>query len=70
MATPTTIEEVPRTPLSEAKRLRDEGKALFVDVRLEREYQEAHIPGALHIPVSGPPEAYLRLPRERTIILY
>ncbi|MGE5618446.1 MAG: rhodanese-like domain-containing protein, partial [Sphingomonadaceae bacterium] len=49
LTAPTTVEEVPRTPLNQAKRKYDEGSALFVDVRSPQEYEASHIPGAINI---------------------
>jgi len=63
-------QQVPRTDLEEAKRRFDAGTTIFVDVRPPEEYAYAHIPGAISIPVSGPPESYFSLPRDRDIILY
>ncbi len=70
MAAPRSTDQVHRTPLEEAKKSLDRGTAIFVDVRGGEEYREAHIPGALDIPVSGPPEEYFQLPRDRDVLLY
>ncbi len=70
MPVPTSTDQVHRTPLPEANRSFDRGSAIFVDVRADEEYQEAHIPGAVNIPVSGPPEEYFTLPRNQDVILY
>ncbi len=70
MAVPTSTDQVHRTPLEEANKSFDRGSATFVDVRDEGEYREAHIPGALHIPASGPQEEYFQLPRNSDVILY
>ena len=70
MAAPTSTDQVHRTPLEEARRSFDRGSAIFVDVRGNEEYQEAHIRGALNIPLSGPSEEYFSLPRDRDVILH
>jgi len=70
MAKATTGGEVPRIELDEAKRRFDARTALFVDVRGAGDYENGHIPGALSIPLSGPPERYFTLPRDQDIVLY
>ncbi len=69
MAVPTDTDQVTRTPVEQTKKAFDRGTAIFVDVRPQEAYLEAHIPGAQNIPVSGPVESYYKLPRDRDIIL-
>ncbi|MEW6404868.1 MAG: rhodanese-like domain-containing protein [Chloroflexota bacterium] len=42
--------DILRVSLEDAKAAYDSGSAIFVDVRSESSYAEAHIPGALSIP--------------------
>lgn len=44
--------EVNRITVSSAKAAFDAGTAIFIDVRDIGSYEEAHIPGALHIPLG------------------
>ncbi len=45
-------EDIPKIHLEEAKVLMESGKAVFIDARGAGEYNDAHIPGALSIPVA------------------
>jgi hydroxyacylglutathione hydrolase len=49
---PTSVEQIVRVSLSDAKVALNAGAAIFVDVRDSSSYQEAHIPGAVLIPLS------------------
>ena len=49
---PTSVDEVKRVSLSDAKVAFDAGAAVFVDVRDSSSYQAGHIPGALLVPES------------------
>ena len=51
-ATPASVSEVERVSLTDAKKAFDGGSAVFVDVRDSTSYNNAHIPGALLIPVN------------------
>lgn len=55
----------------EVRRLMDEG-AQLVEVLPREEYEEQHLPGALHLPLRSieEPEARDRLDRHRPVILY
>jgi rhodanese-related sulfurtransferase len=45
--------------------------AQLIDVMPRKEYEEAHLPGALHIPLTGlDREAVRQLDRNRPIIVY
>ncbi len=52
----------------------NDGTALFVDARPLDQYEEAHVPGAFHLPFSaffqGQPEAVNYLPPEMLLIIY
>lgn len=56
----------------DAKKMMDEGNVTIVDVRTESEYNEAHIPGAVLVPVesigSEPPEALAD--KDATLLVY
>ena len=41
--------EIPQIQIHEAKKKLDEKNCLFVDIRDPGSYQQAHIPGALHL---------------------
>lgn len=45
-------EDIPKIHLEEAKVLFESGRAVFIDARGPSEYIEAHIPGAVNIPVG------------------
>lgn len=54
---PDALSEVPfpsvqRVSLEDSRRALDEGTAVFVDVRDPGSYEQAHIPGALSIPLD------------------
>jgi len=49
---PTSVEQIRRVSLIDAKAAFDAGKAVFLDVRDRVAYGEAHIPGALYIPLG------------------
>ena len=51
-----TKEEMPKITLKEAKFLFDSGKAVFIDARGYNEYEQAHIKGAVSVPVGTPPD--------------
>jgi 3-mercaptopyruvate sulfurtransferase SseA len=50
--TPATAESVVRVSLADAKSAFDAKTAVFLDVRDAGSYAEAHIPGALNIPLN------------------
>ena len=50
--TPSTAESVVRVDLEEAKVAFDSHTAIFLDVRAAESYAEAHIPGAINIPLD------------------
>jgi rhodanese-related sulfurtransferase len=71
-AIPETGEELARVRTLDAraaKALADDG-ALLVDVREVSEYDEAHVPGALHVPYQQIEGRLAELPAERDIIVY
>lgn len=64
------ITQTPRIDLAAAKKLFDAGQALFVDVRNPDVYDQAHIPGAVLMPLREIPRRYAELPRGRQLIFY
>ncbi|MDE3209389.1 MAG: ArsR family transcriptional regulator, partial [Pseudomonadota bacterium] len=46
------------------------GEALVLDVRPAQEYRNAHIPGALSVPLAELEQRLARLPRGRQIVAY
>ncbi len=62
--------EVPRITPAEAKAKYDAGTALFVDVRSLGEYETAHIPNAISLPLTELEARYQELPRDAEIIIY
>ena len=55
----------------ELKRLIDSGeKVVVVDVRSARDYRDAHIPGAISIPLAQLGMRHSELPKEGLIVFY
>ena len=72
------LQPVPEAPLDSARRInRDEamhmvksGKAVYIDVRSKEQYDIAHIPGAISIPVSELPSRWKDLPYGKFYVTY
>ncbi len=62
--------EVPRLSLADAKARYEAGTAIFLDVRGQEDYEVAHIPNALSLPLSEIETRYQELPLEAEIIAY
>lgn len=62
--------EVPRISLADAKAQYDANTAVFVDVRSSDEYEAAHIPGAISLPLAELQARYQELPADALIFLY
>ncbi len=62
--------EVPRISPAEAWDRFQAGSAVFVDVRDGAQYAQAHIPGALSIPLAELENRYRELPQTAEIITY
>ncbi len=62
--------EVPRISLTDAKARFDAQTALFVDVRTQGEYDTAHIPNTVSLPLADVQTRYQELLRDREIITY
>ena len=54
----------------DAKTAYDQNRAVFVDVRDVDEYEEGHIPGAIHIPLLDIPSRVGELNQDDWIITY
>ena len=63
-------EQAPRITKEEARKLVDEGKAVFIDVRSEKSYSIGHIKGALSIPGSQLAMRITEVPPKKKIITY
>lgn len=61
--------EVPRISLADAKKAFDESGAVFVDARPAVTYKEAHIKGAVNIPL-GSTDNFDSLPKGKKIVVY
>lgn len=62
--------EVPRVSVADAKSRYDADTAIFVDVRSADEYDSAHIPGAVSLPLAELQARYQELPSDALIFLY
>ena len=49
---PTSVKQVERVSLEDAKAAFDSNSAIFLDVRSTEVYKASHIPGALSIPIN------------------
>jgi 3-mercaptopyruvate sulfurtransferase SseA len=48
----SSLADIPRVSLADAKAAYDQGAAVFVDVRDAQSYAQGHIPGAINIPLD------------------
>ncbi len=65
------LSAAPRISLEEAKKSFDRGvNSVFIDVRSTAEYDKAHIPGAISMPLREFPRRIVELPRDKEIITY
>jgi rhodanese-related sulfurtransferase len=55
---------------SQAKALIDKGGVFLLDVRTPDEYQQAHLQGAVLIPVDQVGKRFGEIPKERTVLVY
>jgi len=65
-----TAFEVPRVSVEDAKRVVDEGKAIFIDVRSQESYGESHIPNAVNVPLDGGSNYSVDAPHDALLFLY
>ncbi len=64
------VAELPNVTAPElARRLQAERDLVVLDVREPFEWDEGHVPGALHIPMQQVPERLAEIPRDRTVAL-
>jgi rhodanese-related sulfurtransferase len=61
---------VPRISVAVAKQMAGADKAVLVDVRTKATFEQAHIAGAISLPVDQMPDRYDQLPTDRLIIFY
>ena len=66
---PTEV-DVPRIGVAAAKGQADNGMAVFVDVRTQATYAQAHIAGALSMPANQVTQRYAELPGDELIVFY
>jgi rhodanese-like protein len=59
-----------RIPRDEAMKMVKEGKAVWIDVRAEAQFDEGHIPGALNFPLSEITSKLTQLPPRKFLITY
>ncbi|MEI3612009.1 rhodanese-like domain-containing protein [Pseudogracilibacillus sp. SO30301A] len=57
-------------PLSELNERMEKGEVLLLDVRPKEEYDHAHIPGAISIPIEELREKLAPLPTDRNVVAY
>lgn len=67
---PATSQEIERVSLADAKSAFDVGEAVFLDVRSKAEFDVAHIPGAVSIPLNELPARMAGLEAQEWIITY
>jgi rhodanese-related sulfurtransferase len=60
----------PTTTAEAARKDTIAGTAIIVDVRGDREWQRAHIPGSVHIPLAELADRALELPEDRQLITF
>jgi rhodanese-related sulfurtransferase len=58
--------DVPEIDIAELVRLRDDGAPL-IDVREPDEYTDAHVPGAVLVPLATVPDNLDQVPTDRTV---
>lgn len=64
------VESFPRIGQADAYKLYQEGKAVFIDVRSNTQFQLGHIKGSLSIPGSQLMARFKEVPPRKTIITY
>lgn len=67
-ASPT--DGVERISIADARAAADEGRAVFLDVRSQTEFDRGHIKGAISLPKGQIPERSNQLPKGKLIITY
>lgn len=64
------MNEPPQISLEEAKKRFDEGGALFWDIRDPASYEEAHIPGAIHVHDGNAPQLFEQTDKSKPLVIY
>ena len=64
------IESAKRINRTDAWKMVQAGKAVFVDVRAKSDYDASHIKGAISIPLNELPKRWADLPIKKTLITY
>ena len=67
---PQSLEAVPRISQADFSKRMERGEIVVIDVRDAADYTAAHIPGAMHIPLSFIQGELPYLPRGRPIVTY
>lgn len=62
--------EICEIDVQEAKRRFDEKAAVFVDVRMGRDYAFAHVPGALHLRDDNVEDFIEKTPKDTPVVVY
>ena len=62
------MSDIPEIDVLEAKTRVQDG-AVLVDVREQHEFDEAHIPGSLLIPLSDFPARFAELPKDKPLVM-
>jgi Rhodanese-like domain len=65
-----SLESAKRISREDAQKMVKEGKAVYVDVRSKEQYDIAHIPGAINIPLGELPNRWRDLPLGKYLITY
>ena len=67
---PQTVSDVPKITVDELIQLIESDNIVIVDVRDEEEYLEAHIKGAISVPLPAIDTQEWEPPRDKAFILY
>ncbi len=62
--------EIPQIQIHEAKKKFDEKSSLFVDIRDPGSYQQAHIPGAIHLNDGNVQEFLQNTAKDCDVVVY
>lgn len=60
----------PRISMADARKMFQQGTAIFIDVRSNEQFGIGHIKGAINIPGSQIVRRFAEIPRNKTIITY
>jgi len=62
--------EIPQIPIQDAKNKLDQKQCLFVDIRDPSSYQQAHIPGAVHLHDGNVQEFVQNSDKDKAVVVY